>query len=100
MRTRANCLSIHEKRAGQKAYFANGGCRGGYACSGGGVVAAGLTNLCLALPGTIMHTGNYHFNARSIGGAAVCRGGHRTLTRAENGQAWRKEGDKRKTPFG
>lgn len=45
------------------------------------MVAAGLTDLCLALPGTIMQTGNYHFNASSIGGAAVYGGGHLNLTR-------------------
>lgn len=69
------------------------------------MVAAALTNLCLALPGTIMQTGNYHFNASSIAGAVVYRGGHRKLTRAENGQAWKKEGEKHdgeqtKAPFG
>lgn len=69
------------------------------------MVAAGQTNLCLALPGTIMQTGNYHFNASSIAGAVVYRGGHRKLTRAENSQAWRKEGKKHdgnntKAPFG
>lgn len=44
-------------------------------------------------PGTIMQTGNYHFNASgssSIAGAAVVYGGgHRKLTRAENSRAWR-----------
>lgn len=72
-------------------------CRGGCECSGGGggrgccgcggggggvVVSAGQTNLCLALPGTIMQTGNYHFNAKSIWGTVVCRGGgHQKLRR-------------------
>lgn len=30
------------------------------------VVSAGQTDLCLALPGTIKQTGNYHFKASSI----------------------------------
>lgn len=60
------------------------------------MVAAGQTDLCLALPGTIMQTGNYHFNASSIGGAVDYTGGHLKLTRAENSQPRRKEGKTRR----
>lgn len=40
-----------------------------------GASAAGPTDLRLVLPGTIMQTGNYHFNPSSSGGAVVDRRG-------------------------
>lgn len=70
------------------------------------MLAAGHTDLCLALPGTIMQTGNYHFNASSIGAAVVYRGG---TPKTDTGRKTASGGEKRekhdgnkttKAPFG
>lgn len=66
------------------------------------VVSDGRTepNRCRALPGTILQTGNYHFNAGSICGPVVCGGGTpntETGRKAGSGGEKRAKHDARRT---